>query len=213
MFNKLERYISKNIPDTAMQIINQKAHMIPHDYKGQPATGNFLAIWNGLQQRMNIEPKHYNLGENKEKIEVNIRGSLSPQMDPYFHQINNQRGIIRKVHIFQAGSNHMQSTPLYRKYQWVMQLETIGFYRHPTGTFRTTLDPYFKWLNKQDYIASCPNEVVRAAKNKGYEIDIIYRHQRYHTQKAYADNFLFEKESVSDVEDEDEMVSGLMQKI
>ena len=39
----------------------------------------------------------------------------------------------------------------------------------------------------------------------GFEVDLIYPHERYHQVKSYADNFLYRKENASDVEDENDI--------
>ncbi len=41
----------------------------------------------------------------------------------------------------------------------------------------------------------------------GFETDIVYPHQRDHSQKTFADNFNFIKESISDIEDEEEVIN------
>jgi hypothetical protein len=101
----------------------------------------------------------------------------------------------------------MQCTPRNRKgYYWTITYETIGFFRdHSMLWGRNSDDPYHRWGNKGEIRGGNLDDALAHAKSNGYEIDVIYPHERYHRTCSYADNFNFKKEKVSDVEDEDEI--------
>lgn len=214
MLHKFERYISKNVPQNALTIVQSKAAIQPYDYKGLPATGNALYNWCGWQQRQRIEPDSYNLSQNKQRIGKHIRQHFGPKTEGIVHTMFTYHSSVRKVVAFQAEINHMQSTPYVRRGKWHIQWETIGFYRsHGMLWGRNSDDPYRAWGNRYEVSFPDMNSAVNEARKRGLEVDIVYPHERYHTQKAYADNFNFIKESVSDIEDEEEVVYDLMQKL
>ena len=214
MLHKFESYISKNVPQNALEIVQSKAAIQPYDYKGLPATGNSLYNWCGWQQRQRLEPDLYNLNQNKQRIGKHIRQHFGPKTEGIVHTMFTYHSAVRKVTAFQAEINHMQSTPYVRRGKWHIQWETLGFYRsHGMLWGRNSDDPYRAWGNRYEVSFPDMNSAVSEARKRGLEVDIVYPHERYHTQKAYADNFNFIKESVSDIEDEEEVVYDLMQKL
>jgi hypothetical protein len=214
MLHKFERYISKNIPSNALAILEKKAVTVPHDYKGLPATGKALDNWVGWQQRQNVEPSKYNLIENKERIGKVIRQHFDETTEGLTHTVVTEQATKRKAILFKGECNHMQSTPYVRRSLWYMQMESTGFYRsHAMLWSRNSDDPWRTWGNRYEIGFTDMNLAVKYARQFGFEVDIVYPHERYHTQKAYADNFNFIKESVSDIEDEEEVVFDIMQKL
>lgn len=101
----------------------------------------------------------------------------------------------------------MQSTPRTRKGSWwTITFEPIGYFRdHSMLWGRCSDDPYHRWGNKTEIKCGDLTEALSFAKKSGYEIDVIYPHERYHRTVSYADNFTFKKDRASDVEDEDEI--------
>lgn len=214
MLRKFERYISKNTPQNALAIVEKKKLTVPHDYKGLPAQGKALDNWIGWQQRLNVEPDKYNLYENKERIGKVIRHHYDQLAYGYIHTNWSEQSTKRKALLFQGEINHMQSTPYVRRPLWYLQMENTGFYRsHGMQWSRNSDDPWRIWGNRYEMPAMDMNSAVTYARGLGYEVDLIYPHERYHTQKAYADNFNFIKEAISDIEDEEEVVYDIMQKL
>ncbi len=78
---------------------------------------------------------------------------------------------------------------------------------------RNSDDPWRTWGNRYEIPMVDMNVAVKYARQFGFETDIVYPHERYHTQKAYADNYKFIHESISDIEDEEEVVYDIMQKL
>ena len=111
MLHKFERYISKNIPVNAVALVEKKALTKPYNYKGLPATGNALANWVGWQQRLNVEPKEYNLNQNKQRIGKVIRCHFDGTTEGLVHTFISEQSTMRKAIVFQGETNHMQSTP------------------------------------------------------------------------------------------------------
>ena len=214
MYYKFERYISNNVPQNALATIKSRAMTTPYDYRGLPANGNSLRNWLGWQQRRNIEPQQYNLTQNKERIGKHIRQHFDGSTYGLVHTVTDEHSTRRKVLVYQGETNHMQSTPYVRRNLWYMQWESIGFYRsHGMQWSRNSDDPWRNWGNRFEIPMSDMNTAVTEARRNGFEVDIIYPHERYHTQKAYADNFNFIKENISDIEDEEEVVFDVMQKL
>lgn len=204
MTTKFSRYISKNIPENAIATINQKYPSIPKDYYGNLAQGNALTLYHGYCQRQNIEPRHYSPVLNKDRVGVNIRGGLGPQLKGEWGFLFSEHSANRKMRVFQSTTNHMQSTPRVRKGFWVMQVEPIGVTRsHAMLWGRCTEDSFYRWGDRDELKFASMQDAVTAAKQGGYEVDVIYPHERYHTQKAYADNFNFIKEAISDIEEDE----------
>ncbi len=108
----------------------------------------------------------------------------------------------------------MQSTPLKKLKFWYTQWESIGYYRSNAMLWgRTTDDPWRSWGIFNETPAVDMEGSVKYARSLGFEVDMVYPHERYHTQKAYADNFNFIKETISDIEDEEEVIFDVMQKL
>jgi hypothetical protein len=72
MLHKYERYIPKNLPQTALAMIQQQESSVKLDYQGEVSKGNHFRLQFGLSQRQNVEPKHLNINLNKERIGVNM---------------------------------------------------------------------------------------------------------------------------------------------
>jgi len=214
MMHKFERYISKSLTPNVIALVEKKALTGPYDYKGLPAAGNSLENWVGWQQRKLVEPKKFRLIENKERVNVNIRQHFDAKTEGLTHTLTTEQSTKRKVILFKGGENHMQSTPYVRRSLWYMQMQNSGFYRsHAMLWSRNSDDPWRVWGGRFEIGMNDMETAVMYARRFGFEVDVVYPHERYHSQKAYADNFLFIKESVSDIEDEEEVVFDLMQKL
>lgn len=214
MLNKFERYISKNIPSGALALVEKKALTQPYDYSGKPASGKALDNWVGWQQRELVEPHSYNLKNNIEKIGKGIRPHSDARADSQLHFFISEHCTNRKAICFQGQTNHMQSTPMFSRKGFFVIMESIGYYRSNAMLYgRNSEDPWRTWGNRYEMSFDSMKSAVEYARKFGVGVDISYSHQRYHTQKAYADNFNFIKESVSDIEDEEEVVYDIMQKL
>jgi hypothetical protein len=100
----------------------------------------------------------------------------------------------------------MQNTPYVRKEYWTMHVEQLGYFRsHAMLWGRNSEDPFYKWGDRDEMFFNSVEGAVSYAKSCGYDVEVIYPHERYHQQKAYADNFNFVKEGIEDVEDEQEI--------
>ncbi len=101
----------------------------------------------------------------------------------------------------------MQSTPRNKRgVWWTIQLETNGYFRSSGMCWgRCADDPYHRYGDLFQMKYGNADEALFRAKEMGWEVDLIYPHQRYHQTKSYADNLAFKKENASDVEDEDEI--------
>ncbi len=101
----------------------------------------------------------------------------------------------------------MQCTPMKRKgYAWTITFQTLGYFRdHSMLWGRCSDDPYHRWSNKGEIKCGNLDEALAHARSFGYEVDVIYPHERYHRTCSYADNFTYKKETASDVEDEEEI--------
>jgi len=76
--------------------------------------------------------------------------------------------MVRKVRVFQADINHMQSTPAFRKENWTIQFETMGHYRsHSMLWSRCTDDPYHRWSDKGEICGHSAQELVSWARSSG----------------------------------------------
>jgi hypothetical protein len=214
MMHKFERYISKNIPANAVALVQNKATTIPHDYRGLPAKGKAIDNWVGWQQRENVEPKKYNLMENKKRIGKVIRQHFDGTAEGIFHTNISEQSTMRKAILYKGETNHMQSTPYLKRSWWYLQIETRYFGRSNAMLWqRNSDDPWRSWGNRFEIPLADMNLAVKYARKFGFEADIIYPHERYHSQKAYADNFVFVKEALSDIEDEEEVVYDIMKKL
>jgi hypothetical protein len=214
MMHKFERYISKSLPPNVIALVEKKSLTRPYDYKSLPAVGKSLNNWVGWQQRQNVEPKKFGLLDNKERVSVNIRQHFDSLTEGLTHTLTTEQSTKRKVILFKGGENHMQSTPYVRRSLWYMQMQNNGFYRsHAMLWSRNSDDPWRVWGARYEIGMNDMETAVTYARRFGFEVDVVYPHERYHAQKAYADNFVFIKESVSDIEDEEEVVFDLMQKL
>jgi hypothetical protein len=214
MLRKFERYMSKNIPSGALALAEKKVAVVPYDYRGLPASGKALANWVGWQQREQIEPKKYNLYENKERIGRVIRQHFDKTTNGQVTHFFSEQSTLRKAICVGVQTNHMQSTPMYRPSGYSIFMEPIGYYRsHAMLHGRNCDDPWRTWGNRYEMRFWTMSDAVSYARSFGFETDLVYPHERYHSQKAYADNFNFVREAVSDIEDEETVVYDIMQKL
>lgn len=136
-----------------------------------------------------------------------LGGVFGPELDGDVPCNIAEHNIKRRVRVFKHESNHMQSTPMFTAEHWQIQMETIGMFRSNMMLWtRCTNDPYHRWTtDRPDWIGHNAKDMVVEAQRQGFEVDLIYPHERYHTVKSYADNFTYKKINASDVEDEDEI--------
>jgi hypothetical protein len=74
----------------------------------------------------------------------------------------------RRVRVYQMDINHMQCTPMFRKENWCVQIETLGNYRsHSLLWSRCTDDPYQRWSDKGEIFGHSAFECVEIAKSQG----------------------------------------------
>jgi hypothetical protein len=212
---KFERYLSKNIPSSALASIRQKVDEVPMNYQGKPATGNSLVLWNGYQQRKNVEPKSYNVVLNKDRIAVSMRTARHPETTDGTNYMRSDHQYKRKVQVYQIHHNHMQSTPMIKRNQFAILFETIGYGRSMAMLWGrgNSNDPYRQWGNRFELLFPDMESAVGYSKQWGWGFDTVYPHERFHERKSYADNFNYTKESVSDLEDDDETVGQIVHKL
>ena len=205
MLAKFERYL---VPNPRMGNIP-----IPINLKADAVYSNFNNKSNGLAQRLNVQPNEILLSKNKERIGFTSKGGRNHDLmgDWSYMCTNSAHG--RKARVYQAEINHMQSTPYFRRGSYVVQMENTGFTRSNAMLWaRCSADPYHRFSDKNEIAFTNIATAYGYAKSLGCEIDVIYPHERYHEQRAYADNFLFQKETLSDIEDMDEICIENLEK-
>lgn len=219
MLHKFERYISKNVPQNALAEIEKKVHLTPFNYQGTPAVGNDLYNWPGWQQRQNVEVDSHQLMliQNKKRIGKTIKGGQGAETSAQMNMMWSEHATKRRAVVFMGQINHMQYSRVDRRGFWNINVQNLGFYRSFSMLYgKNCEDSYRTWGNKDEMRFRDPQSAIYACKQMGWEVDIVYPHSRYHQQKAYADNFNFVKENVSDVEDDESIESyayELMQKM
>jgi hypothetical protein len=209
MLNKLERYVSKNTPQNALQLIMVKSNLTPKTYQHRPLTDSTLYQWYGFIQRKNVEPYRLLPSINKSRIGFHQRAQTYQSMGAHTSKSFTEQSMIRKARIFFGETNHMQSTPKNKRKTWNIQIESTGWVRsHGMLWGRCGDDPYHKWGDRDEMRFGTVESCEKLVKGLGFEYEVIYPHERYHQTKAYADNFIYNRESVSDAEDNDEIFSA-----
>jgi hypothetical protein len=195
-------------------LINQKKEITPYNYRGLPATGNELYNWSGWLQRQEVEVNgSLNMIDNKEIIGINKRVETGPRADGSAQWYLAEHHWKYRAIIYQGDFNHMQSTPMTRRGFWQIIVENTGFYRSNAMHWSRNTDNAFRnWGNRYEMAFNDINTAISIAEGKGWGIDVVYPHERYHSQKAYADNFTYVKEEISDLE-EDEVFDSIADKI
>jgi hypothetical protein len=213
MFRKFQRYLSKNIPENALATVARK-DVLEYDYRGVTSPSANLNNLFIFKQRQNIQPREVNPVFNKDRIGLHMRQQFGPKTNEFQHFLTSSKMNKRRAFLFQVETNHMQSTPMYRRDYWTIHIQNLGFSRsHAMLWGRNCDDPFRTWGIRYEMAFANMNECVDASNREGYEYELIYPHERYHENRAYADNFKFLKESISDVEDEEELVMEIMQKL
>jgi hypothetical protein len=214
MLPKLERYVSKNIPQTALLTVQKQVNLIPKDYQGNPLTENTIYRWHGYIQRKNIEPKELLPSQNTKRIGYHQRAQLGPYTNAERSITAAEHGYNRKAIISFGEINHMQSTPMNRRGYWNIITQNTGFVRsHSMLWQRAGDDVYHKWGDRDEMRFATVEEAQDKLEAMGFEYEVVYPHERYHQTKAYADNFNFIREGVSDIEDEEAAAFEIMQKL
>jgi hypothetical protein len=205
MLTKFERYI---VPKARMGNIPT-----PINIKADMLYNNYLDKSNGVIQRLNVQPNEILTTKNKERIGFNTRAGRDYLMMGDWSIIATSSAHNRKARVYQSEINHMQSTPYSRKGGYVVQMENTGWTRSNAMLWaRSCNDPYHRFGDKNEIVFTNIETAYYYARSLGAEIDVIYPHERYHEQKAYADNFLFQKETLSDIEDMDEICIENLEK-
>lgn len=206
MLAKFERYLT---PNTRMANIP-----VAMNLKADTYYNNISNINNkGVQQRLNVQPDEILTSKNVERVGFSTKGGRDYQMMGDWSYICTSAAHNRKARVYQAEINHMQSTPYFRRGSYVVQMENTGFTRSNAMLWaRCSADPYHRFGDKNEIAFTNISTAFNYARTLGCEIDVIYPHERYHEQKAYADNFLFQKETLSDVEDLDEVCFENLEK-
>jgi hypothetical protein len=214
MLTKLERYISKNIPQNALQTIQASKNTIPRDYQGNPLTQNSIYRWHGYIQRQNVEPKALLTSQNTDRIGYHQRHQTNPAIGWEVCAGPGEQFYNRRARINFGEINHMQSTPMFRRGNWNITMENTGYVRsHSMFWFKSGDDVFHKWGDRDEMRYSTAQVAANECEKQGYEYEIIYPHERYHQTKAYADNFTFMREGLSDIEDEEAAAFEIMQKL
>jgi hypothetical protein len=214
MLTKLERFVSKNIPETALTAVGTKMTTIPHDYQHNPLTQHTIYKWHGYIQRKNIEPKGLLPSENTNRIGYHQRHQMGPNLSCDAQASFAEHNFNKRMRITFGETNHMQSTPFYKKGKWLMTAESSSLARsHSMLWFRCGDDSFRNWGEKEEMRFQNVEDAVATASANGWEYEVVYPHERYHQTKAYADNFSFLKEEISDIEDEEAAAFEIMQKL
>jgi hypothetical protein len=205
MLAKFERYF---VPNTRLANIP-----IPTNLKSDLVYNCYNDKSNGIAQRLNVQPNDILISKNKERIGFSTKSGRDYNMMGDWSYICSSSAHGRKARVYQAEINHMQSTPYYRKGGYVVQMENTGWTRSNAMLWaRCSADPYHRFGDKNEILFTNIETAFKYARSLGCEVDVIYPHERYHEQKAYADNFLFQKETLSDVEDMDEICIENLEK-
>lgn len=214
MHHRFERYLSKNIPQTALSTIKQKANTLAKNYNGDVACGNAYQIWNAYQQRKNVEPEKSLISENPQRIGVSHRPEISSETLGTTSYLMTEQSMNRRVRIYFGSFNHMQSTPVVSNGGWNIQLEPLGHHRSfGMQNGRCGEDPFYRWGDRHEITFANVESAISQSTHFNYGYDVIYPHERYHVQKSYADNFNFIKEAITDVEDEEAVILDVLNKL
>ena len=179
---------------------------LPNSIKGDIFLTNQSRLTSGLIQRLNVQPENLYITDNKERVGIHSRGGREYDYSGDWSYLTTSSVHNRKVRLYQAEINHMQSTPYTRKGTYVMQFENTGFTRSNSMLWaRCSDDPYHRWGDRGELQFTDMQSAYGYARTFGFEVDIIYPHERYHEQKSYADNYSFQKEKLEDIENLEEI--------
>ena len=205
MLAKFERYLT---PSSSMANIPR-----PINIKGDVLLNSYNSQSNGFVQRLNVQPDEILTSRNKDRVGFSTKSGRDYSMMGDWSYICTDSAHGRKARVYQSEINHMQSTPYIRKGGYVVQMENTGFTRSNAMLWaRCSADPYHRFGDKNEIAFTNISTAYNYSRTLGCAIDVIYPHERYHEQKAYADNFLFQKETLSDVEDMDEICIENLEK-
>lgn len=175
---------------------------LPVNIKGDILLCNQNRLTPGMIQRLNVQPNDLFPSQNKQRIGIHTKAGREYDFNGDWSYLTTSSVHNRKVRVYQAEINHMQSTPYNRRGNYVMQFENTGWTRSNAMLWgRCSNDPYHRYSDKNEIMFYNLEAAYHYARSLGCEVDVIYPHERYHEQKSYADNFLFPKESANDFED------------
>ena len=169
----------------------------------------------GLAQRLNIQPENLLPSQNKSRIGIHARGGREYNLCGDWAYVGTPSAHGRKVRVFMSEINKMQSTPYIRRSNYVMQLENTGFTRSNGMMWsRASNDPWHRYGDRNEIPFTNIESAYLTARSLGFEVDVIYSHERYHEQKSYSDNYTHVKETVEEIDSMDEIsIENLMQKL
>ena len=205
MLAKFERYL---VPNARMGNIPASSNL-----KTDALYASFTDKSHGFAQRLNVQPQEIYCSQNKERVGFIQKGGRNHDLMGDWSYMCTSSAHGRKARVYQVEINHMQSTPVIRRGSYVVQMENTGFTRSNAMLWaRSSSDPYHRFGDKMECAFTNINTAYKYAKTLGCEIDVIYPHERFHEQKAYADNFLYQKETLNEVEDMDEICIENLEK-
>lgn len=205
MIGKFERYFTPSV-----RLANIP---LPQNIKGDMIINASSSKGNGVTQRLNVQPDEILLSKNTERVGFHVKAGRDYNFMGDWSYLCTSSVHGRKARIYQAEINHMQSTPYIRRGSFVLQMENTGFTRSNAMLWaRCSADPWHRYGDKNEICFTNISSAYHYARSLGCEIDVIYPHERYHEQKAYADNFLFQKETLNDIEDLDEVCIENLEK-
>lgn len=99
----------------------------------------------------------------------------------------------------------MQSTPDKTNYDvWTVEVTNESDCRHNSMLWnKYGNDAYTRWGNNGQMAFPNLEAAIEFVKLIGWEYEVLYTGVRYHQTKSYADNFLYSKPNISDVEEND----------
>ncbi len=207
MLQKVEKSLQ---PASRMSNIKTPLNFVADQY-----LTNQRRLTAGIVQRLNVQPEKLLPSQNKSRIGINARGGREYNLNGDWAYLGTSSAHGRKVRVFQAEINKMQSTPYIRRGSYVMQMENTGFTRSNAMMWaRASNDPWHRFGDKNEICFTNIESAYLTARSLGFEVDVIYSHERYHEQKSYADNFVHVKETVEDIDSLDEInIENLMMKL
>jgi len=207
MLQKLEKSFQP-----AQRMANMKS---PMNFTADQFLVNQRKMTVGLAQRLNVQPENLLPSQNKSRIGVHVRGGREYNLNGDWAYVTTPTQHGRRVRVYQPETNKMQSTPYTRSSNYVMQIENTGFSRsHGMNWSRASNDPWHRYGDRNEIYFNNIETAFLTARSLGFEVDVIYSHERYHEQKSYADNFVYAKENVEDIDSMDEIsIENLMKKL
>lgn len=207
MLQKIEKSI---LPVSRMGNMPQ-----PTNFTADQFLTNQRRMTPGLAQRLNVQPENLLPSQNKSRIGIHARGGREYNLCGDWAYVGTPSVHGRKVRVYQSEINKMQSTPYVRRNNYVMQIENTGFTRSNSMMWsRSSNDPWHRYGDKNEIYFPNIESAYTTARSLGFEVDVIYSHERYHEQKSYADNFVYVKEAVEDLESMEEIsIENLMKKL